>query len=248
MRNRFVVSALTCALVSGGAVAAFAVPAEDTTLEFQAKPGSIRAGTKEKPKNTTLKLTIKGGTEDGTGQPATSRGLNISLPSTWRINSDRWPKKARCDMAQVNQDKNTSSCPEGSQVGSGKTIAQGADGAITRTLLANAFVVKNGDLGFFIQNKEGESPQINEMIPGVTSKGTKIDVKIPVTIQEPIEGVPTGILLLQFKLDATARIKGKKTAIVQTLGCKKRKWKFGLVNVYRDGKSPDTDTVRCKKK
>ena len=246
MRNRFLSGALACALLSGGAAAAFAVPASETTLDFQVKPGATKAGTKKTPKNATVMLAIKGGIEEGAeGQPATSKGLNISLPATWKINSERWPKKARCDIAEVNRDKDTSSCPKGSQVGKGQTIAQGANGAITRTLIVTAFVIENGDLGFFIKNKAGESPAINEMIQGVV-KGSKINVKIPTTIQEPIEGVPTGIQLLEFKLSATAKIKGKKTAIVQTTGCKKGKWKFGLTNVYRDGKKSDSDTVKCK--
>lgn len=246
MRNRFVVSALTCALLSGGAIAAFAAPASDTTLDFQVKPGSNDAGTVKKPKNATLQLSINGDTKDGTDQPATSTGLNISLPKTWTLNSERWPKAARCSITKVNQDKNTSSCPKPSKVGAGRVIAKGAGGAVTRTLIVTAFVIKNGDLGFFIKNKEGESPQINEMIQGVTSGGNKINIKIPETIQEPIEGVPTGIVQLQFRLKATAKIKRKTTSIVQTTGCKQKKWKFTLVNIYRDGKNTDTDTVTCK--
>jgi hypothetical protein len=126
LRNRFLSGALACALLSGGAAAAFAVPASDTTLDFQVKPGSTKAGTKKKPKNTTVMLSIEGGIKGAEGVPATSKGLNISLPATWRINSERWPKKARCDIRQVNLDKDTSSCPRGSQVGEGTTIAQAA--------------------------------------------------------------------------------------------------------------------------
>ena len=246
MRNRFVVSVLSGALLCGGAVAAFAVPASDTTLRFEAKPGSAKAGTKENPRNTTLELSIIGGTDDGTGQPATSTGLNISLPSTWRLNSDRWPNRARCDIDEVNQEKNTSSCPKGSKVGSGTAIVKGAGGAVVRTLLLTAFVIENGDLGFFVKNKAGESPQVNEMIPGATPRANKINVRIPKTVQEPIEGVPTGIELLEFDLSAYARIQGKRTAIVQTTGCKRRKWKFSVENVYTDGRKTDSDTVNCR--
>jgi hypothetical protein len=246
LRNRIVVSALTCALLSGGAVAAFAVPASQTTLDFQVKPNIADAGTPKKPKNATLKLAINGGTTTGEGQPATSKGLNIVLPANWRLNSERWPQGKRCSITQVNQDKSTKSCPSGSKVGEGRVIAEGAEGAIERTLFVTAFVIKNGDLGFFIQNKPGESPTINEMIQGATSKGYKINIKIPATIQEPIEGVPTGINELSFTLKGTTRIKGKTTSIVQNIGCARKKWKFTLVNIYRDGKNTDTDTVNCK--
>jgi hypothetical protein len=50
LRNRFLSGALACALLSGGAGAAFAVPAAQTTLDFQVKPGATKAGTKKKPK------------------------------------------------------------------------------------------------------------------------------------------------------------------------------------------------------
>ena len=243
MRNRFLASALACALLSGGAVAAFAVPASETTLDFQVKPSSTKAGTKKKPKITNLEVTITGDTKDGTDQPATSTALNTVLPKQWRINSERWPKNKRCDIQQVNQDKTTQSCPKGSKVGSGTSKAKVNKGGAEQNLVVTAFVIKNGDIGFFLKNDGGAS--VNEMIVGNTVGGNKLNVKIPPQIQEPFPGLPTGITLLEVKFGGKIKVKGKNVGILDTTGCKNKKWKFTETNVYRDGKKSDSDTVKC---
>ena len=245
MRNRFLGSALVCALLSGGAIAAFAAPASDTTLDFQVKPSTKNAGTKKNPKATDLSVTIKGDTKDGTDQPATSVALNTILPKQWRITSERWPRKFRCSITKVNQDKNTSSCPKKSKVGSGTSKAKAGGGGFEQNLFVTAFVIKNGDIGFFLKNDGGAN--VNEMIQGVTSGGNKLSVKIPKTVQEPIAGVTTGITLLKVKFDGRIRDDGERIGILETTGCKNRRWKFTEVNIYRDGQNRDTDTVRCTK-
>ncbi len=245
MRNRFLAGALTCALLSGGAVAAFAVPASETTLDFQVKPSTTDAGTLKRPKITNLQVTIKGATTDGTGQPATSIALNTTLPRQWRINSERWPKNKRCSITQVNQDKTTESCPAGSKVGSGTSQAKFNEGAATQNLNVTAFVIKNGDIGFFLKSVGGAA--VNEMIVGNTVNGNKLNVKIPPQIQEPLPGLITGITLLKVNFKGTTTVRGKKIGILHTTGCVNKRWKFTETNIYRDGKNTDTDTVRCTK-
>lgn len=260
MRNRFVAGTLACALLSGGAAAAFAATAADTTLDFNAKPNSTKSGTPAKPKIMTLKVTIEGGTKDGTGQPATSTSLNTVLPAGWKINSGKWPTSARCSFTQVNADKNPSSCmtnkTKGSKVGSGTSRAKVNNGAAEQKLIVTAFVLKagdalptggktkNGDIGFFLKNDGGAAT--NEMIVGSTPGGTKLNVKIPPQIQEPFPNLPTGISLLEVNFGGTIKAKGKKIGILSTTACKNKKWKFTEVNIYRDGKKSDSDTVACK--
>ncbi len=190
-------------------------------------------------------MVIKGDTTDGTGQPATSTSLNTVLPKEWRINSERWPKSKRCDIKKVNQDKNTKSCPKGSQVGSGTSKAKVNNGGAEQNLIVTAFVIKNGDIGFFLKNDGGAS--VNQMIQGNTVQGFKLNVKIPPEIQEPFPGLPTGITLLQVNFKGSTKVKGKQVGILETRGCKTGKWKFTEINIYRDGKNKDTDTVKCKK-
>ena len=247
MRNRIIAGALGCALLSGGAVAAFAATPANTTLDFKVKPSTTNAGTLKKPKITNLTVTIKGDTTDGMGQPATSVALNTILPRQWRINSERWPKKKRCSIQKVNQQKSDKSCPNGSKVGSGTSIAKVNDGASTQKLFVTAYVIENGDIGFFLKNDGGAT--VNQMIVGNTVKGFKLNVKIPREIQEPFPGLPTGISLLKVNFKGSVRVKGKPIGILSTIGCpKSKKWRFTEVNVYRGGASnKDTDTVRCTK-
>lgn len=245
MRNKFVVGALACALMLTGAIAAWAVPSSQSTLNVTFKPGSKQAGTKKKPKANTLNVTIKGGTTTGQGQPATSTSLNTTLPKTWKLNSEKWPKKKRCSIVKVNQDKSTASCPKGSKVGAGLSTALAGDGAITQKLVVTAFVIKNGDIGFFLK---GSVPvAVAQMIQGVTST-RKLSVKIPPNLQQPLMGVKTGIVLLQVKFKGSAKYAGKTHGILETTGCKGKSWSFTEEDVYDDGgRNKDTDTARCRK-
>ena len=252
MRRKFTAGMLAAATTLAAAAVAWAVPADQTTLDVTFTPGAAKAGTKKTPRANSLVITAKGDTTTGTGQPATSTALNIGLPKQWILNSERWPKKARCSVQEANQQKSSSVCPKGSGIGGGKAIVQGGatetGEGVTRTLNVKAFVVKNGDIGLFVQNKAGESPTVNEMIIGATSQQRKISVKISKNLQEPVQGVPTGIRELTFSLKGTARINGKRRSIAETTGCGPRnQWLFSLTDIYTDGRKTDSDTARCRK-
>lgn len=250
MRSRSLVASIAAVAVLGGTVTAFAVTPAESTLDAQFSPSKKNAGTKKRPAITNLKVVIKGGTITGEGQPATSVALNSILPGTWRINSERWPRSKRCDITKVNRAKSTKPCPRGSKVGSGVSNAAFGDGAGNQQLAVTAYVIKNGDLGFFLR---GSTPtQVAQMIQGVTSRGNRLSVKIPRNLQEPVPNVTTGITLLTVNFKGTTKIgKGRKRktiGILHTTGCKNSKWKFTQVDVYRGGqKKSDTDTVACRK-
>ena len=247
MRRKFFAGALASALMLGGALAAFAQEPANSTVNADFRPGSAKAGTKKTPRANSVNLILKGGTKDGMGQPATSTSLNVTLPKQWRINSEDWPRKQRCDIVKANQARSDSVCPKGSKIGSGKSIAKAGGGGITQNLTVTAFVIKNGDLGFFLR---GTTPvTVAEMIQGVTSKRRQLNVKIPSNLQEPVDSVTTGITLLQTKLGGTARINGKRRGLLETTGCGTRnRWLFTFKNVYRGGGSnSDSDTPKCRK-
>lgn len=253
MRRRTLVGLLASLLTLAVAVSAWAVgSASNTEVSVIFKSGSKKAGTKAKPKSTTIDIDLRSKTKNGNGQPATSTSLNIALPKGWILNSKRWPKSRRCDIDKVNAQGDDSVCPKGSKIGSGKSIAKGgadetkpsgSTNGITETIVVTAHVIENGDLGFFL---DGKPVTIRpSMIRGKVS-GRKLIVVIPPTVQEPVPGVVTGIERLQFKLNATARIKGKRTGIVATNDCSGGKWILAFTNVFRGGaRDTNTDTVRC---
>ena len=82
---------------------AYAQLASNTTMDlsFSDKPG--KSGTKKKPKAVKLNLGIEQATKDGTGQPATSTALKITLPKGLAWNGKSWPKSKRCSVADANQ-------------------------------------------------------------------------------------------------------------------------------------------------
>jgi len=146
-------------------------------------------------------------------------------------------------------------CPTGSKVGNGKSIAKGgadetkpsgSNNGITETIVVTAHVIESGDLGFFL---DGKPVTIRpSMIRGVVS-GRKLNVKIPPTVQEPVPGVATGIELLQFKLNGTTRIKGKRIGVIQTTACPRGgQWKLAFTNVFRGGaRKTSRDNAACRK-
>ncbi|MBA3358460.1 MAG: hypothetical protein H0U20_03270 [Thermoleophilaceae bacterium] len=237
------------------AVSAWAVgSASNTDSSVNYTTSTRDAGTKAKPKATTLSLVLRAKTKNGNGQPATSTSLNVLLPKGFIQNSKIWPKSKRCDINKVNAQGDDSVCPTGSKVGTGKSIAKGGadeskpsgpNNGITETIVVTAHVIKNGNIGFFL---DGKPVTIRpSMIQGKVD-GRKLNVIIPPTVQEPVPGVATGIELLTTKFNGTTRIKGKRVGILATTGCFNKRWKLSFTNVFRGGaRDTNSDTVRCTK-
>ena len=255
MRRRTLVGLLASLLTLAVAVSAWAVGSpSNTDASVDYTVGSKNSGTRAKPKNTSINLTLRAKTKNGNGQPATSTSLNILLPKGFVQNSKRWPARRRCDIDKVNAQGDDSVCPTGSKVGNGRSLAKGGadetkpsgpNNGITETIVVTAHVIENGNLGFFL---DGKPVTIRpSMIQGKVS-GRRLNVVIPPTVQEPVPGVATGIELLQFKLNGTARIKGKRTSVIQTTACAGRKWTLSFTNVFRGGaRETNKDISSCTK-
>jgi len=250
LRSRYLVVALVGVLTLGGALTAWAVTPAESTLNVFFTPGTKSGGTTKKPQRQTLNINFRGGTTTGMGQPATAVSLNTVLPTTWRINGERWPKGKRCDIAKANQQKSIKACPAGSKIGEGVSIAKGADGGVVQTLDIDAYVIKNGDLGFFLNSRpEGEVVAIDQMIQGQTFGGNKLNVKIPENLQEPLDGVEVGITKLTTKFTGKTRVKGKTIGIFESRGCpSSKRWRFTETFVYRGrATNKDSDTAPCRR-
>jgi hypothetical protein len=210
---------------------------------------STKAGTKKKPsQKTKLRLQITSGTVNGQGQVATSTAIKTTLPKGWTWNSKKWPKKARCSAAKVNAAQSASVCPKGSKVASGKTNVDALGGKIKRTLLLEAYMLTDGNMGAFVQTAAGQAPAVKRMEVGKVS-GRTWNVAIDKVVQEPVPGIPTGIRTLDFGFkNAKAKVKGKTIGFAQSTGCSGGSWTYTVQNTYRDGKGkPATDKVKCKK-
>jgi hypothetical protein len=121
-------------------------------------------------------------------------------------------------------------------------------GQIKRTLLLEAYMLTDGNMGAFVQTAAGQAPAVKRMEVGKVS-GRVWNVAIDKVVQEPVPGIPTGIRTLDFGFkNAKAKVKGKTIGFAQSTGCSGGKWTTTVQNTYRDGKGkPATDTVKCKK-
>jgi hypothetical protein len=256
LRKKHVIGAMVAAISLIAAVAAYAVPASQSTLKVTAAASPSKAGTKKKPKPVTLDLTIAGGTVTGSGQPSTTTGFVVKLPKQWNLNSKKYAKKNRCSLEAANTAKSASACPKGSKIGSGTSQALAANGQITQNLLISAHVLTNGSVGFFLT---GSSPvSVAVMLEGKVS-GRTINVAIPSNVQEPIPGLATGITLLKVKFNGKTKVvktvkKGKKKVkknvtlgVIESTGCSGGKWTVNVTDTYRDGSKNVSASAKCKK-
>jgi hypothetical protein len=243
--RKLVVGALVSALTLTGAVGALAVSSSETTHTVTFSTGNKREGTPRRPRPNSLTLRLSQGTTTGSGQPATTTTINVSIPRQWRLNSERWPRRRRCNITTVNQRGTDSVCPRGSRIGRGRTRLLAADGGIEEFANIRAYVIRNGDLGFFIDSDPGEETEINAMVQGVTSR-SRISIKIPATLQQPVPGVKSAIGELTTTIAGSAPIRGRRRGILETTGCPRRGWAFTLESVYDDGgRNRDSGRVRC---
>jgi hypothetical protein len=242
VRKKSVLGALVGVLALSVAAIAIANPASDTTLDVTTVVKPKKAGTKANPKPEVLTLTIAGGTVSGTGQPSTSTQINSLVPDTFIQQSRKWPKSKRCDIDEVNNAKSDSVCPKGSKVGFGSSQAKAGNGSIIQDLELTAFVIKNGNIGFFLN---GSTPVQTQVMLESKVKGRQLNTVIPPNVQEPVPGFATGITLLKVTFNGKVKVKGETIGILESKGCKNHKWKFTITNIYRDGSKKDSDTVAC---
>lgn len=211
---------------------------DDTQMnvDFKTTSKSKKAGTKSNPRPAKLSIEMTQSTRSGTGQPASSAALNITLPKEFQFKGRAWPKKLRCDPIKANQMKSDkAACPKGSGIGTGHVTATAGNGGLISEIEVRAYVTKSGDLGLWLTT---ETPlPINQMLVGKVSRGRTIKVAIPSNIQQPLVGVKSAIRVLRFSLDRG----------VESTGCPKSKlWTLGFENVYTHGSAKDSDTAPCR--
>ena len=236
MTRKLIGSLLACALLL--AIPGTALADSGNTLmnlDFKTTSKSKHAGTKRKPRPAVMTIEMTQSTSSGTGQPATSRALNITLPKEFQFKGKQWPTKLRCDPLKANNARSDGACPKGSKIGSGHVTATAGNGDLVSEIDVRAYVTKTGDLGLWLTT--ATPLPINQMLVGKVSKGRTIKVAIPSNIQQPLVGVKSAIRVLRFTLDRG----------VESTGCPASKqWKLAFQNVYEQGSLTDSDTAVCR--
>lgn len=236
---------MLCLSLAATALAQRGDPA-NTTNKLTVKVSPNKAGTGKKPKAVTFNLGIAGGTKNGQGQPASSTSLNTTLPKGFKINSKIFAKskKTSCKLSTMRAQKSPSSCPKGSKVGSGLSIAKA--GSLTENIKVSAYALTNGNVGFYL---DGNPVKLGKTLEGKVVKGGRgLNVVIDPDVYQPVPGLFTGITKLDVKFKASVKYKGKKYGAVQTTDCpKSKKWGFTFQNVLLGGGKIDNKaSIACK--
>jgi len=240
--RKFVVAALVGALTLVGAVAAWAVTSDQSTVDTQVSVNNKRDGTRAKPSPKTATIRHDQGTTTGGGQPETTDAITLGFPREFRLNTEIWP--ATCNISTVNQQGSDRSCPRRARIATGVVSLRAGDGSIEETADLRGWVTRTRDLMIFLDSRPGEPVELNAAVLCNVTKRRNAKCDIPATLERPA-GVKSSIDTLTLRVGATTRIRGKVRGILESVGCR-RFWTTTFRVLWVDGKtSPDSDRVRC---
>jgi hypothetical protein len=187
------------------------------TMKVTIKPK--KAGTKKKPKNSSIELNIQ-----NNDSKRTLGKLTITSPKTFKLSTKGL---TACAQSSIEANQSVDQCPKGSKIGGGTASALvGVNSTTTAptplTFDVTAVVIKGKNkLGFFLAARE---LPINVLSPGKIS-GRKLTITVPDQAQQPATNVWAGLVSIHTTL------KGKKGKhyLASTTGCKKHKQAFSTV-------------------
>lgn len=235
MRKYLIVAFAALTALAFTTVALAQTPA--ATMKVTVKPK--KAGTKKKPKNSSIELFIKNNDDQ-----RTLSELDITSPKTFKLNAKGLTKCSKA-VLDPNTGQGPDACPKASNVGGGEANALlGVGGTNPQPLHfdVTAFVVGKKEIWFYLHS---DSPELNLVSPGKIS-GRHLRIEVPANAQQPLPGVYAGLV------DIHTTLKGKKGKkyLASTTGCKKKKHAFSTKLTFIDnGFSPEgTLTVKGKSK
>ena len=197
--------------VAGGAVA------QDPDSSFTAKVSPADAGTKKKPKNTTVRFNV------GLNKPGTTvEFIDLGLPAGLKM-SGKGLK--RCSV-QTLAAQGPAGCPAGSKAGpTGTATAVLGTGPTASDLhfTVSPFVLDNNTLVFYVASESGTGISVQSPITGeITGQGRKLRIRIPQELRQPVPGVDASLTSIDQSFKGRV---GKKYLVVST-ACKNKKHKF----------------------
>lgn len=232
----------TAAVAVGGTGIAFAAGAK--TQELTVKTTPTAAGTAKKPKKTTLDISVGTRAVDDaeTGTFASTKTV-IFFDKNLKFNNSKFPTCTETAVA-------AHTCKSTSKVGAGSAAAtlKAPNGAnIQPTFKVTAWNGPNNTLILELKGEGGFSDQekvIVGKLKNATGKyGKKLDVDIPLNVQQPVAGLKATITKFRTKINAT--YKGKPYVV--STGCTKKKYNFKGDFFFDDGTSIKgvTATTKC---
>jgi len=214
--RKYLIAAL--AAVLSLAVTSVALAADPSAPDVKATVSPAKAGTKSKPKNSTLKLFVKNNRTD-----ATVSTITVFVAKNIKLNGNGFKY---CSAAKLNS-RGKSACPRGSKAGSGTAHAVVGPGRVPLKFTVDAYVGSKSSIIFYTQQVGGT---VRKALVGKVSKaggkyGSKIVIKIDEDLQQPAPFVYSSLV------DLNTTIKGKRGNhfLVSSNGCpRNKKHAFGV--------------------
>jgi hypothetical protein len=190
-----------------------------------------KAGTKQKPKNSSIHLTIK-----NNDSKRTLSQLTITSPKTFKLSTKGLTTCKESTLAA----KGPAGCPKASRVGTGSANALlGVNGPAPSALHFDVtpVVVGKNRIDFNLFNSG-----IGNLISPATIKGSKLVITVPDTAQQPLPGTYAGLV----DIDTTMKAKKGNNFLASTVGCKSKKHAFSTKLTFIDNGVSPAGTVTVK--
>jgi hypothetical protein len=219
--------------VTAIAVAAPVASAQEPTPTMKVSITPKKAGTKKKPKYSTIKLAI-----DNPEKTRTMSKLTITAAKTFKLSAKGLTK---CSES-VLESGGPTACPKASRIGKGTaTAALGVTSPSPTPLTfdVTAIVLGAKELGFYLAARE---LPVNVLAPGHIS-GRKLTIEVPTTAQQPAPGVYAGLI----SLNATMKARKGRNYLASTTGCQAKKHPFSAVLTFVPNGADTTGGTRSTK-
>jgi hypothetical protein len=219
--RKYLIAALAAVLsVTLAAVAIAQNPDPSATApDVKVTVSPAKAGTKKKPKNSTLKLLVKNNRTD-----ATVDSITVNIAKNVKLNGKGFKF---CSAAKLNTSGKTA-CPAGSKAGSGTANAVVGAGRAPIKFTVDAYVGSRSSIIFYVQQVAPGT--VRKALTGKVSRasgkfGSKIVIKIDEDLQQPAPNVFSSLV----DLNTTIKAKRGKNYLVSSTGCPRDgKHRFGV--------------------
>jgi len=219
--RKFMIAALAALLsIAVAAVAVAQDPNPSTSApDVTTTVSPAKAGTKNKPKNSTLKLFVKNNRTDSTVDTIT-----VNVAKNVKLSGKGFKF---CTAAKLNAQGKTA-CPAGSKAGSGTANAVVGAGRAPIKFTVDAYVGSKSSVVFYVQQVAPGTVRkaLTGKISGASGKfGSKIVIKIDEDLQQPAPSVFSSLVDLR----TTIKAKRGSNYLVSSNGCPSdRKHRFGV--------------------
>ena len=210
--------------------------AQTPAAKMKVKVSPADAGTKQKPKNSTIKLSV-----ENTATNRTMSKLTITTAKTFKLSTKGLTKCSRSKL-DPSTGGGPGACPKAAIVGKGTATALLGVTSPTPTplkFIVTPVVTGPKNIDFYLAET---TTGVNVLAPGTIS-GRKLTIQVPAAAQQPVPGVYAGLV----SLNATMRAKKGTHYLASTTGCAKRKHPFSATLTFVPNGSDTTGgTVSTK--